>query len=111
MKVRATKLLVLLALLLPVSACATDLPQDQVVLTEEQVIQQIKSELVMRYGQVIYVAPYKNNKGKEMDRSAFYHVRVNTNIDANIELGIYICTVGVGNNQTYYTDCSITNGQ
>ena len=108
---RAINILVVLGLLIPISACATDLTQDKVVPTNEQLIQKIKSELVMRYGQILHVAPYKDDKGNEMDRSAFYHVRVNKNIDTNIELGIYICVVGVGNNQTYYTDCSLTNAQ
>ena len=43
--IRAIKIMVL-ALLLPLSACAADLDQEQIVLTQEQVVQKIKSELI-----------------------------------------------------------------
>tara|TARA_B100001059_G_C17538743_1_gene429280 strand:+ start:191 stop:526 length:336 start_codon:yes stop_codon:yes gene_type:complete len=110
--IRAIKIMVL-ALLLPLSACAADVTQKQVVLTQEQVVQKIKSELIMRKGEIVFAAPLKDIYGREIDRSVFYHVRMSDNVGKlwDIKNGVYICTVGVSKNQAYYTDCSITNGQ
>ena len=66
-----------LALLLPLSACAADVTQKQVVLTQEQVVQKIKSELIMRKGEIVFAAPLKDIYGRGIDRSAFYHVDAN----------------------------------
>jgi hypothetical protein len=110
--IRAVKI-ILLVLLIPLSACAADLNQEQIVLTQEQVVQKIKSELIMRKGEILYAAPLKDINGREINRSVFYHVRLSDNVGKlwDIKNGVYICTVGVGNDQAYYTDCSITNGQ
>ena len=54
--IRAIKIMVL-ALLLPLSACAADVTQKQVVLTQEQVVQKIKSELIMLKGEIVFAAP------------------------------------------------------
>ena len=103
--IRAIKIMVL-ALLLPLSACAADV-------TQKQVVQKIKSELIMLKGEIVFAAPLKDIYGREIDRSVFYHVRMSDNVGKlwDIKNGVYICTVGMSKDQVYYTDCSITNGQ